>query len=278
MFSKKMVMIVGLIVLISVNVIILTVNTKQAQPSYGLGRVALSLVGPFQEAVTNSVRFLRGIWANYFNLISASIENVQLREELNQALEDRNLYHETLLANIRYRNLLKFQQSMAEPMLAAEVIGRDPSSWFKTIIVNKGTEDGVQEGAPAVVPKGIVGLVVEVASKYAKVLLIIDQNSAVDGLIQRTRSRGVIQGDPSGDCIFKYVLRKHDVVLGDTVVSSGMDGVFPKGLRIGHVSEIIKHNAGIFQEIIVTPYVDFEKLEEVLIVARLPSQEFSGQP
>jgi rod shape-determining protein MreC len=167
---------------------------------------------------------------------------------------------------------------MAEPMLAAEVIGRDPSSWFKTIIVNKGMEDGVQEGVPVVVPEGVVGLVVEVASNYSKVLLIIDQNSAVDGLVQRTRSRGVIQGNPSGECIFKYVLRKHEVILGDTVVSSGMDGVFPKGLRIGRVSEIIKLNAGIFQEIIVTPYVDFEKLEEVLIIAQSPIQDLSGQP
>jgi rod shape-determining protein MreC len=278
MFSKKMVMIVGLIVLISVNIIILSVNTKQAHPSYGLGQVALSLLGPFQEVVTYSVRFFKGIWAHYFNLVSSSIENAELRERLNQALEDRNLYKETLLANIRYRNLLNFKQYMAKPVLAAEVIGRDPSSWSKTIVVNKGRDDDVYKGAPVVVPEGIVGLVVEVASKYAKVLLIIDQNSAVDGLVQRTRSRGVIQGDPSGECNFKYVLRKHNVIMGDTVVSSGLDGVFPKGLRIGQVSEIVKLNAGIFQEIIVTPYVDFEKLEEVLIVTRPKKQDDTGQP
>ncbi len=278
MFSKKMVMIVGVVALIAVNIIILTVNTKQAQPSYGLGRVTLSLLGPFQEIVTHTTRFFRGIWSHYFDLVSASMENEQLRHELNQALEDRNLYNETLLANIRYRNLLNFQQYMAEPTLAAEVVGRDPSPWFKTIIVNKGSEDGVQQGAPVVVPEGIVGLVVEVAPRYAKVLLIIDQNSAVDGLVQRTRSRGVVKGDPGGDCIFKYVLRKHDVSLGDTVVSSGIDGVFPKGLRVGRVSEIVKLNAGIFQEIVVTPYVDFEKLEEVLIVALQRKQTFSSQP
>ena len=273
-----MVMIVGLIVLISVNIIILSVNTKQAHPSYGLGQVTLSLLGPFQEVVTYSVRFFKGIWAHYFNLVSSSIENAKLREKLNQALEDRNLYKETLLANIRYRNLLNFKQYMAKPVLAAEVIGRDPSSWSKTIVVNKGRDDGVCEGAPVVVPEGIVGLVVEVASKYAKVLLIVDQNSAVDGLVQRTRSRGVIQGDPSGECNFKYVLRKHNVIMGDTVVSSGLGGVFPKGLRIGQVSGIIKLNAGIFQEIIVTPYVDFEKLEEVLIVMHPSKQDDTGQP
>ncbi len=270
-------MIVGIVVLIAVNVIILSVNTKQAHPSYGMGRVALSLLGPFQNVVTHGVRFFRGVWNNYFNLVSASMENTQLRQELNQALEDRNLYNETLLANIRYRNLLNFKQYMAEPVLAAEVIGRDPSPWFKTLVVNKGSSDGVTQGAPVVVPEGIAGLVVEVASHYAKILLIIDQNSAVDGLIQRTRSRGVVKGDPSGNCILKYVLRKHDVSLGDTVVSSGLDGVFPKGLRIGRVSEIVKLNAGIFQQIQITPYVDFEKLEEVLIVAQLPKHQFLDQ-
>lgn len=271
-------MIIGVVVVIVVNIIILSVNTKQARPSYGLGRVTLSLLGPFQEIVTHTTRFFRGVWANYFDLVSASIENEQLRKELNQALEDRNLYNETLLANIRYRNLLNFQQYMADEILAAEVIGRDPSPWFQTIIVNKGSEDGVQQGAPVVVPEGIAGLVVEVTPKYAKVLLIIDQNSAVDGLVQRTRSRGVVKGDSNGSCTFKYVLRKDDVGLGDAVVSSGLDGVFPKGLRIGRVSEIVKLNSGIFQEIVVTPYVDFEKLEEVLIVAKLPPHDFSGQP
>jgi rod shape-determining protein MreC len=117
-----------------------------------------------------------------------------------------------------------------------------------------------------VVPKGIAGQVTEVSSHYSKVLLIIDPNSAVDALVQSDRARGIIKGDAAGRCLFKYVLRKNDIAVGDIVVSSGLDGVFPKGLAVGKVSSIFKPKAGIFQEVTVTPYVDFEKLEEVLVV------------
>jgi rod shape-determining protein MreC len=278
MFSKKMVVIVGMVVLIAVNVIILSINTKQTHPSYGLGRVAIAIVAPLQEIVTHGMRFMEGIWVYYFKLVTVAIENEQLRHQLHLATEERNRYNESLLSNIRYRSLLAFKQHMDDPLLAAEVIGRDPSPWFKTIIVNKGQAEGVRKGCPVLVPEGIVGLVVEVTDSYSKILLIIDQNSAVDGLVQRNRSRGIIEGDPTGLCHFKYVLRNNDIGLGDIVISSGLDGVFPKGIRIGSVSQIVKLNAGIFQEIVVTPFVDFEKLEEVLIVITPPGEKFSSQP
>lgn len=273
-----MIVIVGMVVLIAVNVIILSINTKQTHPSYGLGRVAIAIVAPFQEIVTHGMRLMEGIWVYYFKLVTVAIENEQLRHQLHLAAEERNQYNESLLSNIRYRSLLAFKQHMDDPLLAAEVIGRDPSPWFKTIIVNKGQTEGVRKGCPVLVPEGIVGLVVEVTDSYSKILLIIDQNSAVDGLVQRNRSRGIIEGDPTGLCHFKYVLRNNDIGLGDTVISSGLDGVFPKGIRIGSVSQIVKLNAGIFQEIVVTPFVDFEKLEEVLIVIALPGQKFSSEP
>ena len=125
---------------------------------------------------------------------------------------------------------------------------------------------------PVVIPEGITGLITEVSPSYSKVLLIIDQNSAVDALGQSTRARGIISGDPEGKCAFNYVLRKHDIQIGEIVVSSGLDGVFPKGLRIGAVSEVLKPSAGIFQKVVVTPFVDFEKLEEVLVILDSPTR------
>ena len=151
-------------------------------------------------------------------------------------------------------------------MLAAEVIGKDPSSWFKTIIIDKGSTDGVGRGDPVVVPEGIAGQIMEVAENYSKVLLIIDRNSAVDSLVQRTRARGVIKGESIRQCTLEYVLQKNEVKAGDTIVSSGLDGVYPKGLRVGEVSEVNTGSSGIFKEVIVNPYVDFEKLEEVLVI------------
>jgi len=118
--------------------------------------------------------------------------------------------------------------------------------------------------------------VVEASGRYAKVLLLIDPNSAIDALVQRTRARGIVKGGGAGYCVFDYVLRKHEINVGDTVVSSGLDGVFPKGLRVGRVSEIVRLNAGIFQKVSVTPYVNFEVLEEVFIIFDLDSEALPG--
>jgi rod shape-determining protein MreC len=145
-------------------------------------------------------------------------------------------------------------------------VGRDPSPLFQTIIIDKGKTAGVEKSLPVVVAQGIVGQVIDASDRYAKVLLIIDQDSSVDALVQRSRGRGVIKGDGEGGCVFKYVLRKEDVSVGDIVVSSGLDGVFPKGLRVGQVSEVVRRNAGLFQNVVITSFVDFEKLEEVLVV------------
>jgi rod shape-determining protein MreC len=119
--------------------------------------------------------------------------------------------------------------------------------------------------------------VIEVSKHYSKVMLITDRNSAVDALVQRTRARGVIKGESTDRCRLDYVLRKNDVRIGDTIVSSGLDGVYPKGLRIGQVSEVIEHDGDIFHEIIITPFVDFEKLEEVLVVLEIQKHDFASR-
>ena len=99
----------------------------------------------------------------------------------------------------------------------------------------------------------------------------------MDALVQRTRSRGLVKGGLGGECLFKYVLRKHEIRVGDTVISSGLDGVYPKGLHIGRISGVIRRNAGIFQQVTVTPYVDFEKLEQVLVMLDNPDRRFMSE-
>ena len=128
-----------------------------------------------------------------------------------------------------------------------------------------------------VIAQGIAGQITEASDHYSKAMLIIDRNSAVDAVVQRTRARGIIKGASTELCRFDYVLHKHDVKTGDIVVASGFDGVYPKGLRIGWVSDVAKRGAEIFQEITVTPYVDFEKLEEVLIVLNPQGHDFTSK-
>ncbi|MGD8290928.1 MAG: rod shape-determining protein MreC [Desulfobacterales bacterium] len=277
MFSRKMVLIVGFIVLIAVNIIGLSVTSRRST-SFGIERIALSAIAPFQELVTRSLRFTRDIWRHYFYLVTISRLNQVLIQELNQAVEDQNKWHETELANDRLRNLIDFQKNISEHVVAAEVIGKDPSAWFKTVIIDKGKTDGLTRGLPVVIAQGIVGQVVEVSAHYSKVMLIVDSNSAVDSLVQRTRARGVIKGESTDQCRLDYVLRKNDVRIGDIVVSSGLDGVYPKGLRIGLVSQVTAHDADIFHELIITPFVDFEKLEEVLVILEVQKHDWASRP
>jgi len=261
-----MVLIVGVIVLIAVNIIILSVTSTHQHETYGFGRTGVAVVAPFQEIFTNSIRFVGDIWRHYFQLVSTAKENDRLKQQLERIREQNLRYKEVELSNIRLRDLLDFKQSMNQQVVSAEVIGKDPSPWFQSVIIDKGLDDGVNTGFPVVVPKGIVGQITEASAHYSKVLLLIDQNNAVDGLIQQTRARGIIKGASGEYCIFKYVLRKHEIRTGDVVISSGLDSVFPKGLRIGIVTAVVKRNSGIFQEVSVTPFVDFEKLEEVLVI------------
>lgn len=277
MFSPKAVKIIGLVVLVAATLLLLSLSSRRPYPGHGPGRVAISIVAPFQQLIVSTTRFSRRVWDHYFYLATVAQENDRLRKELHKASLQKNRLEETDLANRRLRRLLGLTRRIDRPMIAAEVVGKDPSPWFQSVLVSKGRSDGVARGMPVVGPEGVVGVVVEAAAHYAKVMLITDPNSAVDALIQDSRARGIIKGGTSGRCAFKYVLRKHDLRVGDKVVSSGMDGVFPKGLPIGRVNEIIKQDAGIFQQVTVTPIEDFERLEEVLVITPAISEE-GGDP
>ncbi|MCF8068166.1 MAG: rod shape-determining protein MreC [Desulfobacterales bacterium] len=272
MLSKKMVLLIGVIFLITFNMIFLSVTSRR-NATDGSGSTALYIVSPFQKALTRSIGFVKDIWRHYFYLSSVSMENDRLRKELSFAAEKNNRLVEAELSNARLRNLLKFTEKTEGPLIAAEIIGKDPTSWHKTITIDKGSDDGVEKGDAVVSPEGVVGQVTDVASHYAKALLLIDHNSAVDALIQNSRARGVVHGESSGQCALKYVLRKHEIQTGDTVISSGLDGIFQKGLRVGVVSGVVKNSSGMFQVVTVKPFVDFETLEEVFVMARIKADE-----
>lgn len=256
---------IGLIIVVGANLILLIVSANYHDSSETSGGFPIPLVAPLQGVVTHSVRATRDVWKHYFSLVSVARENDQLKRELNRLKEEHVRYSETLLANHRLRELLLFRNSVPGQLIPAEVIGRDPSPWFETIMIDKGTADRVSKGLPVMVPEGVVGQVVKVTAHNAQVLMIIDKNSSMDAIVQRTRSRGIVRGDVDGTCSFDFVLRKEGVEVGDRVVTSGLDNVYPKGLAIGKISAVVKPNSGIFQNIAITPYVDFEKLEEVFV-------------
>ncbi|MGD9189822.1 MAG: rod shape-determining protein MreC, partial [Desulfobacteraceae bacterium] len=160
-------MIVGLIVLVAVNILILSLSSRRPYPAYGPGRIAISFVAPFQEMIVGVSRFLQDIWDHYFFLVSVVDENNRLKSELWKARSQQHQYRETMLTNERLRQLLDLQESMQQPLIAAQVIGKDPSPWFRTIMIDKGTDVGVSKGRPVINPEGIVGLVVEATAHNA---------------------------------------------------------------------------------------------------------------
>ncbi len=261
-------MIIGLIVIFAASLTVLILPHRPMDSESGFGGAIIGIVAPFQKITSSSIQFAKTTWRRYFYLVSVSEENQQLKRLLAEASEENNRLVEVDLANKRLRQLLAFKEEHPRRVVAAEVVARDPSAMFQTIIIDKGKADGVTKTDPVVVAEGIVGQVINVSERYAKVLLIIDQDSAVDALVQRSRGRGIIKGDGEGGCVFQYVLRKDDVSGDDIVITSGLDGVFPKGLRVGQVSEVFRRNSGLFQEVKITPFVDFEKLEEVLVVLK----------
>jgi rod shape-determining protein MreC len=161
--------------------------------------------------------------------------------------------------------LLLKERSSAK-LISAEVIGRDAIGWLKTILINKGENDNVFKDQAVVTHRGIVGRCIEVADTTSRVLLITDINSSVDALVQRTRSRGIVEGTGSGMCELKYIAGTDDLVEGDLVVTAGLCGIFPKGLSIGTVRTITKKPNELFQSVELEPSSNLNTLEEVSLL------------
>jgi len=172
------------------------------------------------------------------------------------------------MANERLQSLLDLKKSLGGTSIAANVIGEDVTPWFRTIIIDRGSVDGVREGMPVVAPAGVVGRVVRTAASSSRLLLLTDHASAMAALVQRSRARGVVVGKSGGLCSLEFSQRGEDVRVGDIVVTSGIGGVFPKGLPIGEVTMVKKGEYGIFQSVDIRPFVAMSRLEQVLVLVR----------
>jgi rod shape-determining protein MreC len=157
--------------------------------------------------------------------------------------------------------------------ITASIIAASASSWFKSCLLDKGSTDGIRRGMAVVTPLGALGRVIELFPHTAKVLLITDPNSGVDVIVQRTRARGIVSGSLENGPVMKYVKHSEDVQVGDRLVTSGLDGVFPRGMMVATVTTVRKQTAGLFQQIGVMPAVTLERTEQVLVVNALQTRE-----
>ena len=233
-----------------------------------LGYEVISTVtAPLQQGLTGSTGWVQSLISHYLLLTNVQEENSELRKQL-QALRSRN----ARLQEARYENrhlkvLLKMREKYSLEGQAASIIGYDPNHWTREIILDRGASDGIKAGQAVIAEGGVVGQVIAVAQESCKALLITDSSSGVDAVIQDSRVRGIVEGNGSLAARWRFVLAEEPVQLGDKIVTSGQDGVFPAGLPIGVVSEIDDANGGLlFKEVVIKPSANFAKLERVLVL------------
>ncbi len=253
------------IILLLATVILYSYNLRQKTATTFFERAVLTFAAPFQTSIDGIVDSTTGIWGNYLWLVDARKRNLELEQENRQMQSQLRQVQEVSLQNERLRKLLAFVDDLDRPALPAQVIGEDASNWARTIIIDKGTQAGLRNGLPVVAAQGVVGRIIKTAPASSRVLLVTDASSAVAALIQRTRTRGVARG--RGDNLsVEYALRNADIQIGDLLVTSGMGGVFPKGLPLGLVESVEKDQFGLFQQVKAAPTIDFSLLEEVMVI------------
>lgn len=246
--------------------VLLAVYAREDRETSLVEKVLMQVAFPFQQGAQKTFLWFKGVGEDYIFLSAVQQENRDLRKMIYTLKEENNRLREALQADERLGKLSSFRSQFPYPSQLAQVYARGPSSWFKTVLINKGEKDGVAKDMAVATSEGVVGRVIEVSPDTAKVLLIIDPNSAMDVVIQRSRAQGIMEGKIDEVCILKYVQKNEDVQVGDRVVTSGLGGIFPKGLVVGTVRQVERKRPGIFQYIEVSPSVDLSKLEEVLVL------------
>ncbi|GLI35607.1 rod shape-determining protein MreC [Desulforhabdus amnigena] len=257
-----------ILVFLSVFLYIFSLNFRPPARMDILQRVVVESLGPIIKTIRNSTGFVEDIIKEYVWLRQINHENEWLKERV-VALEQKVAdYQEAYIENLRLRRLLDFKSTIHAETIAAQVVLHDLTGWFQTLVVDKGFENSVAQDMAVVNDEGVVGRILDVSDRYARVLLITDPGSSVDAIIQRNRVRGVLSGKDANGCVLKYVRGNQDVQVGDLIITSGKDGIFPKGLRLGVVQGIFKDPVDLFQKIEVKPLVRLSALEELLIIKR----------
>ncbi len=235
-----------------------------------IARVGVHTVGevmrPLQYVVRTVTLEISDLWTQYAWLVETEQANILLRERLAALEEDNSRLLERESEVEQLRKLVGAAQEHGLQGIAADVIGHDSSNWVRSITVDKGSLHGVVPGLAVIEGDAVVGQVTGVSPHTSRVLLISDHASAVDSLVQTSRVRGTVQGVGKGQCELRYVLQEDEIEVGDRLISSGMDKIFPKGITVGVVAEVSRAGQGMFKRIQVKPAADLARLETVLIV------------
>src|SRR6185503_20977686 len=256
----------------------LAVISRQVEGEGGvslLQRALWSVLIPPQRVAASAIQGVKGVWTGYVGLRGTRDQNKRLEERVHALESQLEATQEQLGEAARLREILELRPILPFPTLTAQVIAREGVPWFRNITIDKGLSDGVTLNAPVLGVGGVMGRVVEVGPRAAKVQLLLDRDSGMGVRIERTRTTGVVAGQVAfsdsgtSELLMKYVPVLADVAVGDVVVTSGLDQMYPKGLVVGRVRSVGK-GSGLFKEVAVQPSANFEKIEEVMVAAATP--------
>lgn len=272
--SRKARELIFCVLLLTLPVVFLYSNIKDPSEINAFDRVILKISAPIQQVSVAAFRRFFAVWKDYVYLVKLRSENKKMRSE-NKILRANNRILSSWASRGRkLERLLRFKKDSPAEMLAAKVIGRSVSPYFRVvrIRIDRGKK-AVKPGMPVVVPEGVVGRIHRVFGDYSDVLLSVDPSSRIDVVDGRTGSRGILKGgggQKKYTARIDYLLRQDEVKVGDSIVTSGMGDRFPKDLPVGKIVKVLKKSYGLYQDVMVKPAVDFARLTRVLVVVSPP--------
>jgi rod shape-determining protein MreC len=252
--------VVGHIVLISAQI-----TSRKGVPV--LEAVIFGAFAEVQRVVSVGVSSVTSLWGGYIGLRQVNAENEQLKRELADTQIELQRLRALVDRSRGLERLLELRDQSKLTTKAAEIIAAGATPDFRTVTIDKGTRDGIQSDMAVLAPGGVVGRIVVPSLRAAKVQLLIDRNAAAGAVIERSRAQGVVVGGGDERLRMEFVSELADVVVGDMVMTSGIDGIFPKGFVIGTVDEVEK-SGNAYKRIVVKPALDFRSLEAVLVVTQ----------
>jgi rod shape-determining protein MreC len=228
--------------------------------------IAGNFINPFVYYTSKITGLFSGVWIGYINLVNVHEENELLKAK-NGALQlDNTLLREKVAEYERLKKLLNFREHARMESIACNVVGRNITGYLKYIVIDRGEKDGVKPKDPVISFSGLVGMVSEVYSGTSKVEVVLNPGSNISVMNSRTRTVGIVRGDGRGKMTVDFYDRLDDVTPGDIMISSGLGGVYPKGIIVGQVETVEEVETGLFKNLTLTSNVDFYKLENVLVV------------
>jgi rod shape-determining protein MreC len=263
----------AIVVAVSLFLLALAVFTSQPRGSMSfLEGLVGEVISPIQKAIYRAASFIHGSIAEIKERRNLRENYEQLKERVEQLEKELLRMNELEKQNQRLKKLLDFAVEREELVVTgARVTGKDPGNWFNVFTIDKGKNQGIAVNMAVVTERGLVGRIIEVGPNWAKVRSIVDAQSSISGIVERTRDNGIVKGNNAfgaedGTCSMVYLPLDSEVSEGDKVITSGLGDFLPKGIYIGEVIKVVRYKKDLYKTAVIKPGVDFQRLEEVLVV------------